>query len=529
MLEFLISEEDLENVDGSTLYSLYSQFNEEFERERYLMERFTRKGELAKNRYTTDDTEADPMSPYEKYTTDMAVGYFAGTPNTYFNKNNKNLRIVTRKSLNGYVKYGLEKIDKSKEDEDDEFLDYITGIYEYNKEPRENKRLTYRAFITSRAYEMVYTDENGKIRFNIIEDKCFPFKKNSISKEMIGFTRMIEYDTLDESNNHVVKRRIELYTKNRRVYYDEDDMFLKEMELPSNNSFKKGEWEIPISELVMDYGIGLFEQQIPNIRSYELVSKNSKDIENYNDNAILKISGVDFSLYNNDDNTTTTVSPDDIVTKIKSSGAIFIDSESGTDADWLIKNVSDSATENHKTNLKNDIFNTSGLFNPDTDTQVYQNQLSLQFKLYKLETKMSSFQLEFEDLINHRNKIICEIINLASSKDYEYSQIGMLFNRNIPTNMSEEINLANQLKDILPLQEIYRMLSFVESPEKTYELYKQEQLDLAELEAEKERIYNEVTMVDMYAGTMNEFDNEDNVEDSEYLDDEEIEETDNAE
>lgn len=513
MLEFYITEEDLDNINGTVLNSLYSNFEKEFEREKYLLERYTRKRDLEKDRATFEDVDVKPISAYEKFITDMATGYFAGKPNTYFNKENKNLRIVTTKGFNGYDKYTLEKIDNKKEKDDDEFLNYILGIYEYNNEPRENKKLTYRAFITSRAYEMVYTNEDGKIKFSIIEDKCFPFKKNNLSKDIIGFTRMVEYNTLDENDNITIKRKIELYTKNKRVYFDEDEMYSEEHDLPNSESFVKGEWEIPISELKMDYDIGLFEQEVPNIRSYELVNKNTKSIENYNDSAILKISGVDFNAYQEEGKENPT--PDEVVTKIKSSGAIFVDGDGSTDASWLIKSVNDSSTQNHKNNLKNDIFNTSGLFNPEQDNQVYQNTLSLQFKLYKLETKISAFQQEFENLIKHRNKIICEIVNLFSNKEYEYNQIGILFNRNIPTNVGEEINLANQLKDILPMKELYRRLSFIDNADKMFELWKEEQIELAKLEAEKEKVYNEITMEDMYTESMQQFD-----EDTETIDDE---------
>lgn len=504
MIEFIISEDDLEELSGTVLSSLYGNFNSEFEKEDYLMERFTREDELNQIFSQSDDVKINTVSGYEKYITDLGVGYFAGKPNTYFNKNNKNQRIVTTKKLDGSISYKLEKIDSSKEESDDEFLDYILGVYEYNNEPKENKDLTYKAFITSRAYEMIYTDEKAKIRFSIINDKCFPFKKNDISKEIIGFTRKIEYEEIEENGNTINITEIELYTKNKRVFYSSKDNYTKEHELPSNGSFVKGEWEIPIVELTMDFGIGLFEQQVPDIRSYELVTNNTKSIEDYNDNAILKISNVDTNAY--DDSGEGTLGTDEIVTKIKSSGVIFTDSESGVDADWLIKNTNDASTQNHKDNLKNDIFNTSGLFNPETDTQVYQNTLSLQFKLYKLETKMSAFQMEFEKFIKRRNKIICEIVNTNANKDYEYNQIGILFNRNLPTNTGEEINLANQLKDILPLKEIYRRLSFVDNAEKMYEEWKNEQLDLARLEAEKEKIYNEVTMEDMYTDSMQEFD-----------------------
>lgn len=521
MLEFIISEDDLEQINGITLHNLYGRFGREFDRERYLMERYTRRHEMDKVFSTENDIDIKTISAYEKYITDLAVGYFAGKPNIYFNKNNKNLRIETSMSFNGTIKYRLEKIDEGKKEEDDEFLSYILGIYEYNNEPEENKNLTYKAFITSRAYEMVYTDEQGKIRFDVIKDKCFPFKKNDMTNEIIGFTRMIEYDKLDESGNVERIKDIEFYTKNKRVYYSSEDGYITERELDSNNAFVKGEWEIPISELKLDFEIGLFEQQIANIRSYELVTNNSKSIEDYNDNAILKVTNLDTNAYD-DNNQDEELSATQIATKIKQSGVIFTDGDMGVDADWLIKNTNDTSTQNHKTNLKNDIFNTSGLFNPEADTQVYQNTLSLQFKLYNLETRMSAFQLEFEKFIKRRNKIICEIVNKRTNKEYEYNQIGILFNRNLPTNVGEEINLANQLRDILPLKEIYRRLSFIDNAEKMYEEWKEEQLDLQALEIEKEKMLDEVTAEDMYNDTMQDFEVD---EEEEIIEDGETNET----
>ena len=69
----------------------------------------------------------------------------------------------------------------------------------------------------------------------------------------------------------------------------------------------------------------------------------------------------------------------------------------------------------------------------------------------------------------------------------------MTFSRDLPSNTNEEINLANQLKDLLPLQQIYEMLSFVENPKKTVQQWKSWQLELAKIDAQKENIMSEMT------------------------------------
>jgi len=106
---------------------------------------------------------------------------------------------------------------------------------------------------------------------------------------------------------------------------------------------------------------------------------------------------------------------------------------------------------------------------------------------------MGDIIADFKRCLYRRLKIVTDIMNYVDKTDYNYRNINMTFSRDLPSNTNEEINLANQLKDLLPLQQIYEMLSFVENPKKTVQQWKSWQLELAKIDAQKENIMSEMT------------------------------------
>ena len=323
------------------------------------------------------------------------------------------------------------------------------------------------------AYEMDYTDENGDIQIAVIDDDCMPIYNRAVKPLMIGFIRkLIYYDPLNTDKARIV---YEKYTHSDRLGYNEDGTTYTLYDDTKAKPFQDN-YEIPFIEYEMDGQISYIEQLISQIRGYELVTNNTKKVMNYNDDALLMVRGYHFE----DGKTESDV--DDAIRLFHTKGTLFLDQDDSADAKWLIKDVNDTTTQNHKKNLANDIFNEAGTFNPSSDNQVYQNTLSLMFKLYGLETKMGDIISDFKRCLYRRLKIITDILNYVDKTDYNYRNINMTFSRDLPSNTNEEINLANQLKDLLPLQQIYEMLSFVENPKKTVQQWKSWQIELAKID-----------------------------------------------
>jgi SPP1 family phage portal protein len=524
--EIRMSIEDTKKLDGNICSQIMSQMLEEFIRQDYLLERYTRSRELKEMRNVTDPTKMDIICAYEKYITDVAVGYVIGKKPTYYNKEKET--VAKKKTLFGVEKEVTFKKDVKNTDsqkENDEFLNILADIQDLNHDQKENIRLTRQAFITSKAYELIYTNEYGDIRYKMLRGHCALIKSDDIESSTIGFMRQYK-STKQRLDNGVWSYEeytiIELYTHFKRVYYSSEDGYVKEHPLYKGNVKPfMDDWEIPIVAIEMPYGLGLFEQQVSEIRGYELVTNNTKKILNYNDDAILMISGVMFMNGESEDEI------NDVINRYKTQGVIFTgNSEDGGEAKWLTKQVNDGVNQSHKDNLKNDIYGVAGLFNPENDSAVYQNTLSLVFKLYGLETKMSEYEEIFKDAMRRRNKIIAQLLNATERKNYNWRNIDLTMFRNLPTNTNEELNFVNQAREILPLEKIYEELSFVTDPKQMIKDYEADQIRQAKLDAKVAEILAEATNKDMVSDNPNnKIDNQNDVKNN---DDENEDEDENA-
>ena len=77
------------------------------------------------------------VNPFPKYITDMLVGYFVGQPISYTAKDDKNT-----------------------------LLDSLQDIFDYSDEQEENLELAKICSVKGKAYELLYRDEDARIRFN---------------------------------------------------------------------------------------------------------------------------------------------------------------------------------------------------------------------------------------------------------------------------------------------------------------------------------------------------------------------------
>lgn len=500
-MDIKMSLEDTKRLNGAICFQFINQNQKEFDEEDYLEERYTRAKTLKQLMKIQDPTEMEIVIAYEKFLTDVAIGYGFGKAPTYYNSQAK--KVDKRKTVFGFEKpvetyYSWGDNDEEVKENDD-FLLELQNLHRENRDHKEIIRFAKSCFIKRKAYELIYTNEDGDIRYKLLGGHGLLIKSDDIESKTIGFIRTYKtrkfnfLDSYDDSSmlyNDITV--IELYTHFKRVKYTSEDNYKTEYNLYDNGAkpFEE-DWEIPVVALEMPYNIGYFEQQIPEIRGLELVTNNTKKVLNYNDDAILLISGATF-LDNEDDNV------DEVVNMYRTKGVIFTGNpDEGGGAEWLTKNVNDQTNQAHKENLKNDIYGITGLFNPESDSAVYQNTLSLIFKLYGLETKMSEFEEIFKDAMRRRNKIIAQILNKRDNRNYDWKSIDMTMFRNLPSNTNEELNFVNQAREILPLEDLYEQLSFVTDAKEEVAKYEADQIRQAKLDAEIAKIMSEATANDM--------------------------------
>lgn len=478
-----ISNTELNSLDYNGLVSVFETQSHYFHVKRYLMERYNRNKDFIKNMQEPNPVKVSSSTSIEKQLVDQAAGYGIGKPVTYYDKSDDNFVVGTRKKLYFDQEF-VKMIDNEKKNA---LLKTYLGVLNdpNNTESLHNINLLKRALILGSADEMIFANENGDIEFALLEDDCISFVDTSVKPKQIGFARKIVYASPITGG---FTWTYELYTNEKQIRYDEEGV--------SSTIGGVSNALLKIPFVRYDLGNSYIADLIANIRSYELVTNNTKKVLNYNDDALLVIKGYMFEEGASNEEI------DKAIELIKTKGVMFLDSEDETKAEWLIKAVNDTTNQNHKENLKNDIYTVAGTYNPAKDSQVYQNTLSLVFKQYGLETLMSSYVQVLRKGFKDRCNKIVELINFRDSTNFDSSNIDMTFTRNLPTNINEELNLVNQARDILPLKAIYEMLSFVENPDEMVERYKAWQLELSALEVQKAEIVAKATEDDMIPDSM---------------------------
>lgn len=365
---------------------------------------------------------------YPSYISDINTGYFMGKPITYTSK-------------------------------DKQMLEDIQEVFNYNDEQEINMLLAKYASIKGKSYEILYLDnerneltgeEEIKLRqANIPAEETILIYNNKIQPDPIFAIRYFEIDE---------EYKVEFYTYDKIYYYCtpldcSSIQFIEEKE----NYFK----DIPIIEYPNnDEAQGDFEKVLTAVNAYDLVTSNSANTFEYNDEAILKI--VNFSGTKAED-----------VTRMKEEGAVMVDSDG--DIDWIIKNINDTALQNHKKNLKDEIHTISKT--PNLGDENFAGNLSgvaIEFKLWPLEQNAVQKERKFKKSLQRRLELMCKYFEFKRDVKYDWRNIKVTFNRNMPTNITELTETLKGLKGILSNQTIFSKMPFVDNVLEEQELINKE-------------------------------------------------------
>ena len=347
--------------------------------------------------------------PYCQYITNTAVGYFLGKPVTY-------------------------------QTEDNKLLESLTDIFRYNDEADNNTTLAKMASMYGYAYEIMYIDKYAKPRFKAVDPAelivCYD---NTLEENIVLAIRY--YD--EEVGEDEVITRLEIYTKpiqneqgqvvgNGKLIKGilKDDAVTLEEELDCYFD------DIPVNVYINnDELYGDFERVLNLIDAYDQTqSDTANDFELFT-NCMLVVNG---ELI--DDEQAQNLSDINVIQ--------FLNSDS--DAKYLIKNIQDTALENYKNRLNEDIHRFS--FVPNMADENFSNNASgvaMKFKLMGLENLISVKEAKFKKGLMKRIELLCAYTKMKNNSDYSYLAIEPIFTRNTPANELEISQMMQNLTGIL--------------------------------------------------------------------------------
>ena len=402
-------------IDEKVVKWIIEKHKEEKARISNLREYYNNNNSSIMNREYKDPRK--PMNrlahPFASYITNMAVGYFLGKPVGY-NSNNTTL------------------------------LERLNDIFKYNDEADNNTTLAKHSSIAGYSVELLYVDENSEARFVALPgDEVAIVYDNTLEENILCAVRYFEEEIPGEDKT---KTTINVYTKELIQTYEliEDEIkYLSDKD--DDNYFG----DVPVSVyLNNDEMYGDFEKVKSLIDAYDQAQSDTANDFEYFTEALLVISGV---LVGDEDS------------DFRDNRVInFADSEGK--AEYLIKNINDSALENYKNRLVEDIHKFAQI--PNLTDEKFAGNVSgesMKYKLMGLENIVGIKEAKFKKVLMRRIELLCNFLNISTNDLSLYTDIQPVFTRNRPQNETELANMVKGLYGILSDETLISRLPFVEN------------------------------------------------------------------
>lgn len=394
--------------------------------------------------YRTKDSTAPNnkiINNMAKYITDTAVGYFVGKPVVYSSQN-------------------------------EEYLERLQEVFDYNDEQDQNTELAKMDSIYGSCFEMLYMDEDSKIRFAKIAPQDLIMIYETGFTAPIAAIRCIH--SFDKEGHPILKAEF----WNAKEVWQFQSQNSGPLELISIEEHYFG--DVPFVEYINnEERLGDFEGVISIIDAYNKVQSNTANFFQYNDEAILKVIKLG------------DVSSQDIK-DMKEKGAIIL--EDGGDIQWLLKTVDDTALENYKNRLREDIHIFSNV--PNMTDEAFGGNLSgvaVSYKLWGLEQICAMKERKFKKALQRRIELITNILNIQGG-NYSYMDVEMQFRRNKPQNVLEIAQIITMLSSELSRETRLKMLPTIDNV----------QDELNKLEQEKQSDMNSFGNMEQFLKTFGE-------------------------
>lgn len=436
----------VEEITNEIIFDLYQKHQTEASRIRKMKRYYKNQNDIMNREYEDPNKPANKLAHnYAAYITNSYTGYFMGNPVTYKSEN---------KAL----------------------LDNLNDMFMYNDEADENTSLAFEQSICGYAYEIVYTDEDAQVRFKSVPTEEMIVVYDNTLEEKIQFAiRYYKIYDLEEEN----KKELVLYDKYSIKTYDFTD---DKITLINEEDHYFG--DVPIADYENNNNrIGDFENVITLIDAYDKANSDTANDFEYFTNALLVVSGI-------------VMSDDEAGPLDFKNNRVLNFADTTSKAEYLIKDINDTALENYKNRLNADIHKFANVV--DMTDENFSGNLSgiaLKYKFAGMENITGIKEAKFKKGLLRRLELIIAVTNIKLNSLYTFTEIKPVFTRNLPTNESELVTMAKSLYGIVSEDTVLSLLPFIE-----------------DVQAEKEAIAKEkeesaLSLVDY------QFNNEDNKDD----------------
>ena len=452
---------DLDKLQAKDIQKLVDIIQPELNKRKELYKRYKRK---VKDSDLIFKHDGNNVVPFEKYIINTSSGYLGGKAPKYIVEN------TSDEEKQKIIKELLKKDvgDDTYQKEMEVLIDYITN---YNDDGNEHYNLIKNVLLTSACYEIVYENEDNEIVYSYLDPlQTVAIWDYSTPKNLIGLVRYYIISNIDETETEVVELIDQVGTRTFQKTYDKKDKvkvkvhkdtdFVEIIKTDATGKVLQNNhnWgDVPAFAVEQEDGTALIECVIDLIEDYEQLLQNSVNTFQYNDQAKLKVTGYApeeplMIEKVNEDGTKYFVENDKRKQEDKQflEAKVFYTPNKDGDIAWIEKNVNDSAFQNALKTLIDLILMMTGVPNvTDLGFTKADNASAIDRKFFNLEQMTIDVVTQLEMAYKRRWELIFNRLNLKHNTKYDFRDVKIELQRNLPANENEIVDSWIKLRGLV--------------------------------------------------------------------------------
>lgn len=452
----MIQISNLEEINACDIYKLVDMVMPELNSRKKLWRRIHRKTKLCNLVFDANGKKENIT--FEKYIWLIASGFLGGKA-PVFTVNDT----VDRTKIN-IIK---ELFDKSIKDKDykkkmEIVIDYITS---FNDDETEHYNLVSDALGLRGAYELIYENDNNEIVYSRLDPlQTVAIWDYSIPKNLIGFVNIHP----EQNVNSTTRLVVEITDKNGTRKFVEDGQVFNEKEnkkvdtyIELISKYENHEWgDVPGFAVELDESI--FESVVDTILKYEKLIKNTSNMFQYNDNAKLAMYGYEtenemtieekYTDSDGKEQIRTVINPareleDEYVLNSKT---LYFPDKASAGAEWVLKQINDSAIQNTLKTFIDLILMMAGVPNTfDLGFTNADNASAIDRKFFSLSMMTINLKQQFKMGYKRRWELVFNRMNLKKGTEFDFRDVSIALPDNLPANESEVIDMWLKLRGLV--------------------------------------------------------------------------------
>lgn len=461
----MIQISNLEEIEAKDIYKVVDMVEPELNSRKKLWKRIHRKTKLCNLVFNLNGKKENIT--FEKYIWLIASGFLGGKEPVYtVNDTIDNDKIEIIKEL-----FDKEIMDKNYKKKMEIVIDYIT---KFNDDETEHYDLMSDALGLRGAYELMYENENNEIVYSKLDPlQTVAIWDYSVPKNLLGFVNIHQ----EQNVNSTTRLIVEITDKNGTRKFAKDGKIFDEKEKKNIDTYielfseyENHNWgDVPGFAVELDESI--FESVVDTILKYEKLIKNTSNMFEYNDEAKLAIYGYqtenDMTIEetyidnNGEEQTRIVINPareleDEHVLNSKT---LYFPDKSQGGAEWVLKEINDSAIQNTLKTFIDLILMMAGVPNTfDLGFTNADNASAIDRKFFSLMMMTINLKQQFKQGYKRRWELIFNRINLKKGTNFDFRDVIIDLPPNLPANESEVIDMWLKLRGLASDETITKRL-----------------------------------------------------------------------